>query len=209
MNQKNLSTILSDFYSTINYNDNYTRFKNLLDNLNMFSDPNEIHDPILEFNNVKNKVYSYFNNPFGLSILLLLSMISYIYIANNIMYYLIAVIIPSYYAYTTLLDDDININNYTYIIIYFIIFSHVEIIFYLLTIITTGIHLKIAIIIFFNYALFYNQNILQNIYSNIIYSDQIILTFVNLLIIKLSNELISISNNVKKINFEVKSKKQL
>lgn len=209
MNQKNLSTILSDFYATINYNDNYTRFKNLLDNLNMFNDPNEIYDPVLEFNNVKNKVCSYFNNPFGLSILLLLSMISYIYFANNIMYYLIALVIPSYYAYTTLLNDDININNYTHIIIYFIIFSHVEIIFYLLTIITTGIHLKIAIIVFLNYTLFYNQNILQNIYSNTIYSDQIILTFINLMIIKLSNELICISNNVKKINFEVKSKKQL
>ncbi|AUV58671.1 hypothetical protein [Bandra megavirus] len=209
MNQKNLSTILSDFYTTVNCNDNYTKFKNLLDNLNMFSNLNEIHDPILEFNNMKNKVYSYFNNPFGLSILLLLSMISYIYFANNMMYYLIALIIPSYYAYTMLLDDNNNMDNCINIIVYFIIFSHVEVIFYLLSIIMMGIHLKIATIVFLNYVLFYNQNMLQYIYSNTIYSDQIILTFINLMIIKLSNELVSISNNVKKINFETKSKKQL
>ncbi|AEQ32432.1 hypothetical protein [Megavirus chiliensis] len=209
MNQKNLSTILSDFYTTVNCNDNYTKFKNLLDNLNMFSNLNETHDPILEFNNMKNKVYSYFNNPFGLSILLLLSMISYIYFANNMMYYLIALIIPSYYAYTMLLDDNNNMDNYINIIVYFIIFSHVEVIFYLLSIIMMGIHLKIATIVFLNYVLFYNQNMLQYIYSNTIYSDQIILTFINLMIIKLSNELVSISNNVKKINFETKSKKQL
>nr|WBF70550.1 hypothetical protein [Megavirus caiporensis] len=209
MNQKNLSTILSDFYVTVNCNDNYTRFKNLLDNLNMFNNPDKAQYPVLEFNNVKNKVCSYFNNPFGLSILLLLSMISYIYFANNMMYYLMALIIPSYYASTILLNNDDNMDNCINIIVYFIIFSHLEVIFYLLSIIISGVHLKIAIVIFLNYMLFYNQNMLQYTYSNIIYGDQIIFTFINLMIIKLFNELVSISNNIKKINFDIKSKKQL
>ncbi|ANB50820.1 hypothetical protein [Powai lake megavirus] len=209
MNQKNLSAILSDFYATVNCNDNYTKFKNLLDNLNMFNNPNEVQYPMLEFDSVKNKVYSYFNNPFGLSILLLLSMISYIYFANNMMYYLMALIIPSYYASTILLDNDDNMDNCMNIVVYFIIFSHLEITFYLLSIIISAIHLKIAIVIFLNYVLFYNQNMLQYIYSNIIYGDQIIFTFINLMIIKLFNELVSISNNIKKINFDIKSKKQL
>lgn len=130
MPKNNLSMLLSDFYEKINPSNNHTQFSKMFDIIKYQSYPslNEefIEDPRICFQNICDKIKIFSYGPLGYSIILSITILFYIYFANNFIYYIIGLFIPGYWSYMLLSDNNSTVIDIQNMMIYFVVFSHLE-----------------------------------------------------------------------------------
>ncbi|AVL95023.1 hypothetical protein ma637 [Moumouvirus australiensis] len=212
MPKNNLSMLLSDFYEKINPSNNHTQFSKMFDIIKYQSYPslNEefIEDPRICFQNICDKIKIFSYGPLGYSIILSITILFYIYFANNFIYYIIGLFIPGYWSYMLLSDNNSTVIDIQNMMIYFVVFSHLEFMTFIVESIASIIYLKIAIVIFLTNILIYNTYLLKFIYEKLIEFDNILITFIGFVLIQLYQELIKI---MQKVNIVTSSnlKKQL
>ncbi|QGR54155.1 putative membrane protein [Moumouvirus maliensis] len=212
MSKNNLSMLLSDFYEKINPSNNHTQFSKIFDVIKYqsSSSPNEefIKDPRIYFQNIYDKIKTFSNGPLGYSIILSLAILFYIYFANNFIYYIIGLFIPGYWSYILLSDNDSTMIDIQNMMTYFVIFSHLEFITFIVESITSITYLKIAMVIFLTNILIYNTYLLKFIYEKLMELDNILITFIGFVLIQLYQESVKIMQKVNIVTSS-NSKKQL
>lgn len=141
---------------------------------------NNYLDYIFNFFQLQNNKLNIFINIFNdmdyqtkLIVVIIIFLLFYILFSNILFCYIIGLAYPTFRLYSLFNNRSRNrINNIQYYIIYFILYTHIEILSYFLQIIYI---IKLLIYLFLLYIIEYNKDLLMIIYTNIIHYDKIII----------------------------------
>lgn len=114
------------------------------------------------------------SDPLGFIIMLFSSVIMYIYFANDFFCKIVGLIYPAYYTnYLLHVKTEDRVRKIKSIMKYYIIYSHLEIISYIVYFMPMLYHLKIICLLLLIYTMEYRNDWLNNIYRQVIIYDQV------------------------------------
>lgn len=127
--------------------------------------------------------------------IIIICLLFYLLFSNILFCYIIGLAYPTYRLYLLFNKRSGNrIYNIRYYIIYFIIYTHIEILSYFLQIIDT---IKLFIYLFLLYIVEYDKYLLMTIYYNIIHYDKIIILLLQKYIYDLCDKLQKLQKSYK------------